>query len=855
MPTRPREPFQALPLAAIAVAVTLILIAAGGRGSSSAPTLGPASWAGLAGSQRPHVAVGQRVIVLLKAPSLADRVASAGGLATDSQERHWTRSTLASQKLLISRLGAEGVIVQPEYTYARVVNGFSAAFDANGLALLERSPEVAGVYPVRPMFPAASAGSAGDIAPAIGHSPELGLSNVDGRGVTVALLDTGVDRAHPFLRGRVTRGIDIVGGDTGALAAPEPDQPAVLERHGTEMAGLIVGSGGPGGMAGVAPGATVLPIRVAGWQRDASGEWSVFGRTDQLLAGLERAVDPNGDGDAHDAARVALAALSEPFAAFADGPLARAVAGATILDTLVVTPAGNDGPAGPSFGSISGPGGAPAALTVGAVDLRPRFGAARVVLHAGLSVELDRVQPLAGPGARMPVDVPVGRPRLPAGPSTGSVPIIDFFDTHGFDLVAGRAALVPVGTDPLTTYANAVAAGARAVLFYGGNVPPGGLGQEGNATVPAVSIPVGTAHTLLVRLRKGVAVTASIGSVRTAANSAEDHIAAFSSTGLAYDGRVKPDVVAPGVGLGTAEPGADSNGSPRYGTVNGTSAAAAVVAGNAALLADARPDVEAASLKGLLVGTARQLPAESETAQGAGLVDVGGSAATELVVTPTSLALGNASGPRWRTRKVFTVRNVSSRPLRLAIEVRVLHEGAAALDFTVWPNHLSLQPGGSVRVHVTVRVASGIEGDAQAEGAIVATPLAGHDVRVPWVITFARTITARLSSVRLSAHAFTPSDTRPALLSFVAGAVPQSRAGQDVWPVARVDLELWSPNGGRIGLLARLLDVLPGRYSYGVTGRDPTGQVLPSGDYTLKLVAYPVSRGAPTVRTVSFRIK
>jgi len=116
-------------------------------------------------------------------------------------------------------------------------------------------------------------------------------------------------------------------------------------------------------------------------------------------------------------------------------------------------------------------------------------------------------------------------------------------------------------------------------------------------------------------------------------------------------------------------------------------------------------------------------------------------------------------------------------------------------------------------------------------------------------------MSATLASIRLSAHAFRPSDTRAALLTFVAGAVPRSRAGQDVRPVARVDLELWSPTGGRIGLLARLLDVLPGRYSYGVTGRDPTGQVLPSGDYMLKLVAYPVGGGGPTVHTVSFRIK
>ena len=121
------------------------------------------------------------------------------------------------------------------------------------------------------------------------------------------------------------------------------------------MAGLLVGSGGPDGLQGVAPGATVFPIRVAGWQPDAEGRSIVYGRSDQLIAGLERAVDPDGDGDAHDAARIALIGLAEPFASFADSPESRAVEGALALDTLVVAPAGNDGAAGPLYGSLGGP--------------------------------------------------------------------------------------------------------------------------------------------------------------------------------------------------------------------------------------------------------------------------------------------------------------------------------------------------------------------------------------------------------------------------------------------------------------------------------------------------------------------
>src|SRR5256714_632173 len=646
MPTRPpREPFNALVLAALAVAVTGVLIAAGGGRGRGTSTEGDASWQGLAGAQRPRVAVGQRVIVVLKTPAVADRVGDAGGLATSEDERRWERTALSSQKLLIARLRLEGLLVQPEFSYTRTINGFSAAFDARGIALLERAADVAGVYPVRAAYPA-SLSSRLLSGSEFGSRPNIGLSDKDGRGVTIALLDTGVDRARPCLRGRVASGVDIVGGDAGALAAPQPDTPAELERHGTEMAGLLVGSGGPGALAGVAPGATVLPIRVAGWQRDASANWAVYGRTDQVLAGLERAVDPNGDGDAHDAARVALIGVAEPFAGFADGPLARAAAGATRLDTLVVAPAGNDGPAGPGYGSVAGPGGSPAVLTVGAVDLRPRFGQVRVVLRAGLRIELDGMRPLAGAVTpTRPLDVGIGAPRSqttePAG-YQGAVPLLDFFDHRGSSLVAGRAALVPAGIDPNGSVANAAQAGAVAVLFYGADLPAGGIGLDERTPIPAAAPRAGAGHTLLDRIRSGVQTTLSLGAVHTESNAGEGRVMGFSSTGLAFDGRVKPEVVAPGVALETAEPGANADGSARYGTVNGTSAAAALVAGSAALLAQARPYLDADALKSLLVGAARPLPDDPVTAQGVGMIDRGGATAIQVRAGPAVPAIGAA---------------------------------------------------------------------------------------------------------------------------------------------------------------------------------------------------------------------
>src|SRR6516165_4265663 len=99
----------------VGAVVAASVVASGGRASKLRLQVTPAeSWQGLVGGVRSPVALGQRMIVVMRAPSLAQRVQQAGGVASDEQERRWAAQALSAQQHVLLQLDTKGIFIKPE---------------------------------------------------------------------------------------------------------------------------------------------------------------------------------------------------------------------------------------------------------------------------------------------------------------------------------------------------------------------------------------------------------------------------------------------------------------------------------------------------------------------------------------------------------------------------------------------------------------------------------------------------------------------------------------------------------------------------------------------------------------------
>jgi thermitase len=104
-------------------------------------------------------------------------------------------------------------------------------------------------------------------------------ATANGAGAVVAVVDSGITRTHPDLQGRLRQGIDFVQND---------GEPQDENGHGTHVSGIVAANAGNDvGVEGVAPGATILPVRVL----DADGG----GDAATVAKGIDWAIDQGAD--------------------------------------------------------------------------------------------------------------------------------------------------------------------------------------------------------------------------------------------------------------------------------------------------------------------------------------------------------------------------------------------------------------------------------------------------------------------------------------------------------------------------------------------------------------------------------
>src|SRR5207248_8596592 len=104
-----------------------------------------------------------------------------------------------------------------------------------------------------------------------------------GKGVTIAIVDTGVDLTHPDLAAHIVPGQNFI----------EPGRPPQDDfGHGTHVAGIAAAVANNGiGVAGVAPGANIMPVRVLHKERQPDGSYEGTGTSADVDAGIHWAAD------------------------------------------------------------------------------------------------------------------------------------------------------------------------------------------------------------------------------------------------------------------------------------------------------------------------------------------------------------------------------------------------------------------------------------------------------------------------------------------------------------------------------------------------------------------------------------
>ncbi len=222
--------------------------------------------------------------------------------------------------------------------FSQVVNAVSLSAPRSEIEKIATLPEVKRIEEDKRVTASAINSSTKDAS----SSPRSANSRATGKGIRVGVIDTGIDYMHEALGGGLGPGFKVAGGYDFVNNDPDPRDD---NGHGTHVAGIIAGSSAL--LNSMAPDVHLFAYKVL----DASGN----GYTSAVIAAIEQAIK-----DSVDIINLSLGTTGgDP-----DDILSRAVDGTVEAGIVVVAAAGNEG----DYGTITSPGSAREALTVGALD-------------------------------------------------------------------------------------------------------------------------------------------------------------------------------------------------------------------------------------------------------------------------------------------------------------------------------------------------------------------------------------------------------------------------------------------------------------------------------------------------------
>jgi subtilisin family serine protease len=530
-----------------------------------------------------------------------------------------------------------------------------------------------------------------------------------GAGVKIAIVDSGIDSAHPCFSDfgypaqqqlgdtRFTNN-KVIAAKVFNNKTPSRHYTAeAIDSHGTHVAGTAACNFGTPApvdgvttydMSGVAPRALL-------------GNYNVFpsdvasARSEDILNALDAAY-----ADGFDVANMSLGGNARGI----QDLLTIAVDNLDQANMVVAVAAGNSGP---GLFTIQSPGSAARALTAGGSTVGHYIGAPVTVAGSTYGAAV-------GDFATVSSDL-----TAPLGVVAGSIGGLgDACAALPTNSLAGMIALVSRGNCFFSVkIRNAQAAGAVATLVannsFGDPIAMATDGLPDQPTIPAYMVSQVDGQAL--KLDGGLATT--IGAALAYFQTGNDDIM-YSSSGQGptdVDFRVKPDVVAPGVNVLSSIPVSYCGGDPCFAFFTGTSMATPHLAGSAAVVRQQHPDWSAADVRSAVVNTAeRGVLLDFQTGAPQNVVNINGagrenllSAVSALVaLDPVSVSFGTTPSGSGQTRQAtVTLTNLSASSK--TYDLSITGQPASGVTFGVSPASVTIAAGGKASVTVTMSAAKG----------------------------------------------------------------------------------------------------------------------------------------------------